>query len=585
METLYCYIRVSTKGQESDGSSLEVQKHHGKVVADKLGMKFKLVNEGARSSTIHFRHKLEELKEKIEQGIVKNVWCIERSRMFRDESDSALFRTNYLKKYDVRLFEGVEGNQCNFDNLEETLSYDIVSKIQQYENEKRTFKSYSGKFHRVKNHSAEKPVFMGGTPLYGYMTINKCWVINTKESEIVQQIFDMYENGKSIKEVKAYLDTNGIEPRRTGNGLWNLETLRNMLKNRTYTGIHTIIYKSKNFPKLNDKFSYSVPKIINKSQFNNVQKIREKSERNSRRQLHFSLLGGFLVCECKSRIASKVHNFNGTKKYFCTNREETWRSGTEIECFNYKSLDMDKTNKAIVDIVKETVKDSVLLKEEYKKEIMNQKFKKEKNIEKEQLKIDKKLKQITKEINQLEEQIAEIEVNKTIGKGNKRILDMAVSKLYKELDTKNATYNDTEKDFAELTGEVKWLNWVGEFGKELRIHTKDIKKQRKWLEGLVSKIVVKSIWGKDREKKDIQIGHAFDIHFKMKIVNDKLSYKTKDKAKGYNLVEGEKVLGTNIIENISFRKGTNPLKKRAVKSLELLENPPITLINNSVTVE
>ena len=170
-------------------------------------------------------------------------------------------------------------------------------------------------------------------------------------------------------------------------------------------------------------------------------------------------------------------------------------------------------------------------------------------------------------------------------KGNKRILDMAVSKLYKELDTKNATYNDTEKDFAELTGEVKWLNWVGEFGKELRIHTKDIKKQRKWLEGLVSKIVVKSIWGKDREKKDIQIGHAFDIHFKMKIVNDKLSYKTKDKAKGYNLVEGEKVLGTNIIENISFRKGTNPLKKRAVKSLELLENPPITLINNSVTVE
>lgn len=86
-------------------------------------------------------------------------------------------------------------------------------------------------------------------------------------------------------------------------------------------------------------------------------------------------------------------------------------------------------------------------------------------------------------------------------KGNKRILDMAVSKLYKELDTKNATYNDTEKDFAELTGEVKWLNWVGEFGKELRIHTKDIKKQRKWLEGLVSKIVVKSIWGKDREKK------------------------------------------------------------------------------------
>ena len=74
--------------------------------------------------------------------------------------------------------------------------------------------------------------------------------------------------------------------------------------------------------------------------------------------------------------------------------------------------------------------------------------------------------------------------------------------------------------FVDLIGEVKWLNWVGEFSKELRIHTKDIQKQRKWLEGLVSKIVVKSGWGKNREKKGVQIGHTFYIHFKMKIVND-----------------------------------------------------------------
>jgi hypothetical protein len=71
----------------------------------------------------------------------------------------------------------------------------------------------------------------------------------------------------------------------------------------------------------------------------------------------------------------------------------------------------------------------------------------------------------------------------------------------------------------------------------------------------------------------------------MKIVNNKLSYKTKDKAKGNNLLEGEKVLGTNIIENISFRKGTNALKKRQAQSLDLLESYPIRIINNSVTVE
>ena len=90
---------------------------------------------------------------------------------------------------------------------------------------------------------------------------------------------------------------------------------------------------------------------------------------------------------------------------------------------------------------------------------------------------------------------------------------------------------------------------------------------------------------KNRDKKDVQIGHCFDVHFKMRIVNDELSYKTNDKTKGYVIREGENKLETNIVENITFRKGNNPLKKRAIKSLDYLEFPPITVLNNSVTVE
>ena len=81
---------------------------------------------------------------------------------------------------------------------------------------------------------------------------------------------------------------------------------------------------------------------------------------------------------------------------------------------------------------------------------MKEKHKKEKNRGREQLKIEKKLKLITKEIKQLEEQIAEIEVNKTIGKGNKRILDITINKLYKELDGKNEMYKETELELEEL---------------------------------------------------------------------------------------------------------------------------------------
>ena len=132
---------------------------------------------------------------------------------------------------------------------------------------------------------------------------------------------------------------------------------------------------------------------------------------------------------------------------------------------------------------------------------------------------------------------------------------------------------------------MKWMDWLGEFGKELRIHTKDIKKQRKWIEGLVSKIIVRSVWDKDRNNKDVQIGHFFDVHFKMKIVNDELSYKSYKKSSGYNVIEGDKILITNLVEGITSRQGKKLSKKKTERLLKTIEEQRVTVINNSVTVE
>ena len=92
MNYLDCYIRVSTKEQAEDGDSLNSQIKVGKSVAKKLNLKFRLRNEGARSSTIHYREVFEELKDDIKQGKVTHVWCLDRSRMFRDMIDSMMFR-------------------------------------------------------------------------------------------------------------------------------------------------------------------------------------------------------------------------------------------------------------------------------------------------------------------------------------------------------------------------------------------------------------------------------------------------------------------------------------------------------------
>ena len=62
-EYLDCYIRVSTDEQRTEGNSLSVQEDMGRKLSKRLGLKFRLRNEGSRSSTRHYREVLEELKE------------------------------------------------------------------------------------------------------------------------------------------------------------------------------------------------------------------------------------------------------------------------------------------------------------------------------------------------------------------------------------------------------------------------------------------------------------------------------------------------------------------------------------------
>lgn len=116
---LDCYIRVSTTEQEKEGHSLKSQEQIGKTVAEKLGLEFRLRNEGSRSSTIHYRPVLAELKDDIEKGRVKNVWYSDRSRIFRDSMDSMLFNKQYVEKFKVNVYGGELPTLRSYDSPNE----------------------------------------------------------------------------------------------------------------------------------------------------------------------------------------------------------------------------------------------------------------------------------------------------------------------------------------------------------------------------------------------------------------------------------------------------------------------------------
>lgn len=564
-EYLDCYTRVSTAEQKSDGNSLIVQSDVGKRVATKLGLTFRHRDEGARSSTIQYREVLEKLKSDIERGEVKYIWCLERSRLFRESTDALLFRRDYLEKFGVRLFEGESGAEVKFDSANDMLIYDILSRVQEYDNQTRAERSQRGKIERLRR-GAGTNIFLGGTPLFGYKSVNKHWQINDEEAVWVRRIFDHYEETLSLRSVKTLLENNGVESRRGRFGLWNLATLYNMLKNRTYTGIHEVYIK-----KIDQKFTLKVDKIIPVSQFNRVQKliIRHDPRKNPGNQKHESLLGEFLRCNCGTRIGSEVKEYKKkdgvrvkTKKYFCMNRNYAWRDGVDRGCQNKKSLNMDATDDAILDRVKGVVLNSAYLKEQTKRAVLQKKSEVESDIELERARLEDKCQRIQREIENIENQIVDLEVDAGLGKRDLRVVEKIVRRFEEALKLQHKEYELVESELELLDENLVWVDWVEKFSQQMDFSGRNLSKKKEFMRGLIDQIVVNAEMGENRSGKMVQIGHSFDVQFKIHVVNDRLVYHDKDrKSDGYEIKQGERRLSTGILSGVTSKAGRRSKKK------------------------
>jgi len=561
---LDCYIRVSTKSQE-DNQSLKTQEESGKKVSKKLGLVFRLRNEKSHSSTIGVREVLENLKSDIEKGKVKNVWCSERSRMFRDETDSSLFRRDYLQEHDVKLFEGIEGNQCNFDNLEEKLSFDIVSKIQQYENEKRSFKSQQGKRYLLSKQLKNR--HYGGTVQFGYKVVDKFLQLEETESEYVLYMFKSILDGKSVTDIKTYLDLNGVKSRRTKSGLWSIGTIQKILNNKSYYGVKT--FKD---IKLKKTFEYRIDPIISLSTFNKVRdemKRRHKLQDNNKK--HFSIFDDIkFVCECSTNIGSMVKK--GTRKngktfdtqtYYCQTTQRNWKSTSKklIDCKNSKSMNIKETDEVILDLIKETVSNSNILKDRFKKDVLISKFENDKSTKKELVRLEEKHTSIVKGIERTYKNLVSCETDLIQERKDKKLLKGIIDSLKVELEESQKSLIKVEHDIDDVNNKTEWINWIQKYSDDLDLKTQDTDSRKDFVKGLVKKIVVKSHYDSDRDGKNVQIGHSFDIHFKMKVVNDKLVYEDQsNKNKGYELIEGKDKLSST---SFSLRKSRGSVKKKS----------------------
>jgi site-specific DNA recombinase len=578
---LDCYTRVSTTEQAKSGNSLVVQKELGQKVAKDLGLEFRHRDEGATSSTLknrkkdgiefHYREALEEIKEDISRGKVKNIWVQDRSRMFRDMTDGLLFRRDYLERYQVTLYEG-DGIKIDFNNEDDSVMYDIITRLQQYENKKRVEKSQRGKIAKLeKAVKTNKAMFIGGSALFGYENIDKQWHIDKEKAKWVRHIFDAYEKGQSVKQIKDYLDKSGVETTRTKTGLWCLGTIQKMLANEAYTGLHRVHIK-----KVDRTYALKVPAIIKVSQFRKVKKAMEHNNKHkTNAKKHKSLLAGLLYCECGTRMASHHQQYTkGTgqlvnqKKYFCRSKEEAWKHSKISECKNTKALTMDEADNFIIDVVIDVVKNSSLLKENTKKAVLREKEQVEGNYLEEKERIEKKIQRIQTQLEHIENQITEVEVQKGLDQKQAKIkvADKILERYWSVHEAQSDELKNCETALDKLDDNLVWVDWVGKFSDELEVKTRSFEGKEEFLKGLLDKIIVSAEFDENRDKVVKQQGHSFKLMFNLALVDDKVVYTDeKNKRLGYDVKGGKKSLKTDMVRDVTARSGVYERKKKEQK--------------------
>ena len=213
-ETLYLYCRVSTSGQEKDGSSLDVQKDRGIKLSKELNLSPIVIQEQGSGMKPYIPHKDEkgkkhgrvlftELMDGLEDGFVKNVWIDEETRLTRLDTDIQYIHIQ-MKKMGVNLFVGSSTIPKKWDWITDLVDT-IITKVNQNQIRTQVRKSI-----RSKRKLFQEGCYMKGDPPFGYELIDKKLSPHPINKDWVVKIFDWYDKNQNKKTLQRTNQLTGI---------------------------------------------------------------------------------------------------------------------------------------------------------------------------------------------------------------------------------------------------------------------------------------------------------------------------------------------------------------------------------------
>lgn len=306
------YARFSSSSQRE--ASIEEQEKACRDYADRNNYSItQIYSDSAMTGRNDNRPALQRLladsSKQIFQGVL--VYSIDR---FGRDLEQSLSNEKKLKKNGVVLISATEPFVDN--------SFGRYIRVLAMLNAQQYSENLSEKIHRGMDYNGERCLCTGGNIALGYKVNpkSKCFEIDLDTAPIVQKIFEMYADGKTVTEITTHLNLLGYK---TSRGVpFNKNSLHTMLKNKRYIGVYT--YKGTETPG-------GMPRIISDELFDKVAEIMRKNKKapaRAKAKVEYLLTTKLFCGLCKEMMTGfsatgkqgRVYNYyicNGRKNKKC----------------------------------------------------------------------------------------------------------------------------------------------------------------------------------------------------------------------------------------------------------------------------
>jgi site-specific DNA recombinase len=223
------YCRVSTSGPEQL-RSLDIQiSAYSKMIKSHPNWIFAGVyydiESGLRRSS---RKSLDKLLRKAAKGKIDYIITKSISRVSRDTLE-VLKIIRFLRERGINMYFENE----KLDSVEADKEFEITLRGMLTQDESRNI-SENIKW-GIQRKFEKGEIFTKYKNFMGYTCVDGEIVIVSEQAEVVRKIFDLYLQGLTLGQIKAYLEVQGIKTV-TGKGIWDTKTIQRMLTNEKYKG-------------------------------------------------------------------------------------------------------------------------------------------------------------------------------------------------------------------------------------------------------------------------------------------------------------------------------------------------------------